>query len=115
MIKKAIIGLFAGIICGFFGSGGGLILVPAFIYILKMEDRNARATSVFSIMPMVIVSSLFYIGSEYVDYNLAFKCIIGGTVGGIIGAKILQKISIKALRVMFILFLIYASVRMIFA
>ena len=41
-IKKTIIGLIAGIICGLFASGGGLILVPAFIYVLKMKDKIAR-------------------------------------------------------------------------
>ena len=47
MLKKVVIGLLAGIISGFFSSGGGLILVPAFVHILKMDDKMARATSVF--------------------------------------------------------------------
>ena len=60
MLKKVVIGLLAGIISGFFSSGGGLILVPAFVHILKMDDKMARATSVFCIMPMVIVTAFFY-------------------------------------------------------
>lgn len=114
-MKKAIIGLFAGITCGFFGSGGGMILIPAYLYILKLEDKKARATSIISIMPMVITSSLFYINANYIDLNLSIKCIIGGIIGGIIGTKLLEKISTKALRIMFIFFLIYSSVRMIIA
>lgn len=53
-IKKPIIGLSAGIICGLFASGGGLILVPAFIYLLNMKDTKARGTAVCCILPMVI-------------------------------------------------------------
>ena len=60
MLKKVVIGLLAGIISGFFSSGGGLILVPAFVHILKMDDKMARATSVFCIMPMVIATAFFY-------------------------------------------------------
>ena len=114
-MKKAIIGLFAGIMSGFFGSGGGMILIPAYLYILKMKDKKARATSIISIMPMVIVSSLFYIKANYIDLNLSIKCIIGGIIGGIIGTKLLDKISTKTLRILFTCFLIYSSARMIIA
>ena len=60
MWKKIVIGLLAGIISGLFSTGGGMILVPAFIYLLKLEDTKARGTSVFCILPMVIASSFFY-------------------------------------------------------
>ena len=113
MKKKAIIGLFAGIISGFFGSGGGMILIPAYLYILKLEDKKARATSIISIMPMVIVSSIFYINANYIDISLSIKCIMGGIIGGIIGTKLLDKISIKTLRIIFIFFLIYSATRML--
>ena len=46
MWKKLIIGLISGIVSGFFSAGGGLILVPAFIYFLNMDEKKARATSV---------------------------------------------------------------------
>ena len=55
-MKKIFLGIVSGLICGLFASGGGLILVPAYIYILKMDEVKARATSVFSILPMVTVS-----------------------------------------------------------
>ena len=69
-IKKPIIGLIAGIICGLFASGGGLILVPAFIYVLKMKDKIARGTAVFCILPMVVTSSIFYYKENY--YTLRY-------------------------------------------
>ena len=60
MLKKASIGLLAGIVSGLFSTGGGMILVPAFIYLLEMEDTKSRGTSVFCILPMVITSSFFW-------------------------------------------------------
>lgn len=113
MLKKISVGIIAGIISGLFAAGGGMIVVPALIHIFKIEDAKARATSVFAILPMVIASGLFYYKNDYIDWNLGIKCAVGGIVGGIIGAKLLKKISSKILRILFIIFLIYTSVRMI--
>ncbi len=41
-IKNSIIGLLAGIVSGLFSTGGGMILVPAFIHLLKMEDTHKQ-------------------------------------------------------------------------
>ena len=90
-IKKILIGLIAGIICGFFASGGGLILVPAFIYFLNMEDKKARGTSVFCILPMVVASSIFYYTENYIDWNIGIKCAIGGVIRRNSRSKIVKK------------------------
>lgn len=109
MLKKVVIGLLAGIISGFFSSGGGLILVPAFVHILKMDDKMARATSVFCIMPMVIATAFFYNKNNFFQWDIGIKCAIGGILGGIIGSKLLIKIPDKYLKIAFALFLIYAA------
>ena len=85
MWKKLIIGLIAGIISGFFSAGGGLILVPSFVYFLN----------------------------NFIHWNIGIKCAIGGVIGGIIGAKILTKIPNKYLKIIFALFLVYAGINMI--
>ena len=113
MLKKILVGLIAGIICGLFAAGGGMIVVPALIHIFKLEDTKARATSVFAILPMVIASGIFYYTNDYIDWNLGIKCAIGGTIGGVIGAKLLGKISTQTLKIMFVIFLVYTSIRMI--
>lgn len=113
MLKKIIVGLIAGVISGLFAAGGGMIVVPALIHLFNLEDSKARATSVFAILPMVVASGIFYYKNDYVDWNLGIKCAIGGIVGGIIGAKLLKKMSNKVLRILFIIFLAYTSIRMI--
>lgn len=115
MVKKVLIGLIAGLISGLFAAGGGMIVVPALIHIFKLEDAKARATSVFAILPMVVASGIFYYKSNFVDWNLGIKCAIGGIIGGIIGAKLLKKLSTKTLRILFVIFLIYTSAKMIMA
>lgn len=114
MIVKIVIGFIAGIISGLFASGGGLILVPAYVYIIKMSEEKARATSILSILPMVIVSSIFYFKFDNIDWWLGVKCAIGGLIGGAIGAKLLKKISPKILKLMFIIFLAYSAIRLVF-
>jgi hypothetical protein len=87
MFKKILIGLVSGIVCGFFGTGGGLILVPAFVYILKMESIEARATSICCMLPMVITSSIFYYQNNYIDFKVGFFCAIGGIIGRLYWSK----------------------------
>ena len=113
LVKKVIIGMLAGIVSGLFSTGGGMILVPAFIHLLELEDTKARGTSVFCILPMVITSSFFYYKGNYIDWKVAFLCAIGGSVGGYIGAKLLKKLPEKVLKISFTVFLIYVSYRMI--
>lgn len=114
VIKKIIIGLLAGIICGLFGTGGGMILVPAYMYILKMESQKARATSICGMLVMVITSSIFYYKANYINWNIGILCAIGGIIGGYIGAKILKKTPDYILKTVFTLFLIYAIYNIFF-
>ena len=113
MIKKVILGLIAGIICGLFGTGGGMILVPAFIYMLKIEPKKARATSLFCMLIMVIVSSIFYYKNNYIDWKVGVLCAIGGIVGGYLGAKILKRVPDYVLKIAFTIFIAYYSFRML--
>ena len=113
MLKKVVIGILAGIISGLFSTGGGMILVPAFIYLLNLEDTKARGTSVFCILPMVVTSSFFYYKGNFIDWKIAVLCAIGGAIGGYFGAKLLKKMPEKVLKIAFTVFLIYASFKML--
>ena len=113
MIKKVILGLIAGIICGLFGTGGGMILVPAFIYMLKIEPKKARATSLFCMLIMVIVSSIFYYKNNYIEWKVGVLCAIGGIIGSYIGSKVLNKIPTFILKIAFTIFLIYVALYML--
>lgn len=114
MLKKVLVGLFAGVVSGLFAAGGGMIIVPALIHVFNLEDRKARATSVFAILPMVITSGIFYYNNNYIDWKLGVMCSIGGIIGGYIGAKLLKKLPTKILKIAFTVFLIYVSLKMIF-
>lgn len=112
-MKNKIIGIFAGLICGFFGAGGGLILVPAFSMIDKMDEKESRATSIFCILPLVVISCIFYIKNQYMDWNIGIKSAVGGIIGGIIGSVLLKKLDNQILNILFVIFLLYVSIRMV--
>lgn len=113
MGKKIIIGLLAGIISGLFSTGGGMILVPAFMYLLNLDATKARGTSIFCILPMVVTSSFFYYKGNYIEWKIALLCAIGGSIGGYIGAKLLKKLPERVMKIAFTIFLIYVSYKMI--
>ena len=111
--KTILIGFLAGVVSGLFASGGGMILVPAFMYLLNINDVESRATSVICILPMVVTSGIFYYKNHYIDWKIGLLCALGGIIGGIVGAKLLNKLPVKYLKIAFTCFLIYASYRMI--
>ena len=111
--KTILIGFLAGIVSGLFASGGGMILVPAFKYLLKIKDVESRATSVVCILPMVVTSGIFYYRNNYMDWKVGILCAMGGIAGGIVGANLLNKLPTKYLKIAFTIFLIYASYKMI--
>lgn len=112
-VKIILIGIFAGIISGFFSSGGGMLLVPFFSHILKLDEVKARGTSVFCIVFFVVTSSIFFFGKKYVDYEIGVKCAIGGMIGAFLGSKLLMKIDKKFLKILFIIFLLYSGIKIL--
>lgn len=112
--KKTILGIFAGFIFGFFATGGGMILLPGLIYLLKMDPTKARGTTICCILVMAVSSSFFYYKSNYIDWKISILCALGGIVGGFIGAKMLKKVPEQILRIAFTILIIYVSSKMIF-
>lgn len=113
IIKCGILGLFAGFINGLLGSGGGSILVPGMLFLLKSEEHHAHATSISIILPLTLISTFIYSRNGMLEYGVAFKVAIGGMFGGYLGAKLLNKIPNKLLRRIFALVLIVAAIRMV--
>lgn len=113
MLKKFIIGILAGLVSGVFSTGGGMILVPAFMYLLKMDPKKARATSITCILPIVIAASVVYSKNNYIDWYLGLKCATGGAIGSAIGSNVLSKIPDYILNIVFTLFIIYIALNML--
>ncbi|MDK2564701.1 sulfite exporter TauE/SafE family protein [Romboutsia sedimentorum] len=113
-IRNSIIGIFTGFINGIFGSGGGTLLVPILNNIVKVEEHESHATALAIIIFLTGASSAIYIYNGTYDVSLTLKVAVGSIIGGIIGAKILCKVTGRFLRISFGLIMIVAALRMVF-
>jgi len=113
-IKTAILGIASGLANGLFGSGGGSIIVPGMQKILGIEQHKTHATAIAIILPLTIISAIVYLRTNRAEWPVILWVSVGGTVGGFIGAKLLNKISGNLLHKIFGAFMIAAALRMIF-
>ena len=111
-IKYALAGVLAGVANGLFGAGGGMILVPAFCRFVKMDEKKAFATAVAVTLPLSIVSASVYVFKGDFDIKAAIPFVIGGTLGGLVGGRVFKKVSVRALRIIFSLFMMYGGIRL---
>lgn len=111
-MKIAIIGILAGIINGLFGSGSGMIILPALAG--NIDEIKARGTTLMSVLFLSIISSIFYIKNLniQIDLKTIWYVVSGGIIGGVLGAKLINKIPIKYLQLLLAIFMIYTGIRM---
>ena len=113
-IRNIIIGLSTGFINGVFGSGGGTLLVPILNNIIKVEEHKSHATALGIIIFLTSASSVIYVFEGTYDLSITFKVAIGSFIGGIIGAKLLSRLTGRLLRLIFGIVMILAAIRMVF-
>ncbi|MGE4548547.1 MAG: TSUP family transporter [Intestinibacillus sp.] len=111
--KYLITGALAGLANGFFGSGGGLFIVPLLNRWVKLDQRRAFATSVAVILPLSVVSVVIYFMKGGLDLGFAWPFLLGGAAGGLISGRIFQKIPLTLLRRAFGALILYGGVRAI--
>lgn len=109
--KYAVAGILAGTANGFFGSGGGLFLVPLFTGWLHMEQRHAFATSVAVILPLSAVSFVVYLLKGGVDMTLALPYLIGGAAGGLLAGMLFRRLSMTVMRRIMGALILYGGIR----
>ena len=108
------IGLLAGILSGFVGVGGGIVIVPGLVYMLGFSQHQAQGTSLFILsMPVVILATMNYWKSGNVNWK--FGLIIAATfiLGGYFGSKFALKISPGLVKFLFGILMAYVSFRLI--
>ena len=103
----------AGLANGWFGGGGGMLVVPALSSFCGLERKSAHATAIAVVLPLSILSAvLCAIGGTYSLRYGAFVG-IGVLLGGLVGASFLKRVPTGFLTVVFYGIMIYAGVRMV--
>lgn len=104
-------GAAAGLCNGFFGGGGGCVLVPALTGLCGLEQRRAFATSVAVILPLCALSAGIYLIRGGLDLMTALPYLVGGALGGWAGGRWFRGMKVCWLRRVFGLLLLYGGVR----
>lgn len=107
----AVSGALAGLANGFFGGGGGMILVPLLTAKCGLTQRQSFANSVLIILPLCAFSSLIYLLRGSLDVAVAFPYLLGGLLGGFLGGKLFRGLNMEVLRRVFALFILYGGVK----
>ena len=105
-------GILAGMLNGFLGSGGGIIIVFVMGLLLPQRDpKDIFATAVLSVLPMSIVSTCFYYrggGISITDYAPYYASAL---FGGVLGAVLLDKIPTALIKAVFAVLMLWAGFR----
>jgi uncharacterized membrane protein YfcA len=109
------LGLVAGVAAGMFGIGGGLIIVPFLMLVMKMEAVDSFGTSLAAIIPPVgLLGALEYYRNGHVNVRYALLIAAGMILGAFFGAKIMLGISPLTAKRAYGVFLLLVSVRYLF-
>ena len=111
VLPPLVIGFAVGVLSAVMGVGGGFVLVPAMIYILRMPTNVVLGTSLTQIIGITAVTTILQASSNYtVDVVLAFFLVIGGVVGAQLGVRAGARLRGEQLRFLLaVLVLVVAS------
>jgi uncharacterized membrane protein YfcA len=113
VIPPLVLGLFVGVLSAIMGVGGGFILVPAMVYLLRMPAGVVVGTSLFQIIITTGLTSVLHAGrNQTVDVVLATLLLLGGVVGAQFGAKVSSKFRAEELRALLGLIVLIVGLRM---
>lgn len=110
----AFIGLMAGLLSGFVGIGGGMVIVPGLIYLLGKGQLEAQGTSLAVIMmPVGILGVMNYYKAGHININFALVIAAMFVIGSYFGSKYALKLPEHKIKVIFGIFLLYIAIRML--
>ncbi len=112
-LKYIISGLAIGVVNGFFGGGGGMVCVPILENALKLENKKSHATALAVMLPLSLASGIVYLIRVKLDWYLFGFVGLGFVVGGAIGAFLLKKLNNVVVRLIFVLAVLAAGLKMV--
>jgi len=113
-LMAAMIGLFGGVTSGLFGVGGGIVMVPAMVYLLNTNIKTAIGTSLIVIIPTAITGAFKHQQLGNIDWKMAASLVPLAIVGGFIGAALTKPLPADTLKKLFGGFMILAGCRLLF-
>ncbi len=114
LLMYVLVGLVAGVISGLIGIGGGIIIVPALIFLFGMSQHQAQGTSLAMLLPPIGALAVWsYWKAGYINWTVALVAALGFFFGGYIGASFANGVSDQILRRIFGVALLLIAIYMI--
>jgi uncharacterized membrane protein YfcA len=108
-----LIGVSAGIMSGFVGIGGGMVIVPGLVFLLGVSQLQAQGTSLaVLIMPVGLLGVMNYYKAGQINFTHAFIIAAAFVIGSYFGSKFALKVPEHKIKFLFGIFLLYISVRL---
>jgi hypothetical protein len=106
-----LLGLGVGVLVGLLGIGGGVVLVPAMVYLLHVDQHLAQGTSLFILLPPIGLGALReYWKAGQVDLRAGILCALGMLFGGYAGSLVAVPMPSKILKILFGCFLMLSAI-----
>jgi len=113
-IPPLVIGSVVGLLAAFLGVGGGFVMVPAMIYLLRMQTNIVIGTAIFQIIFVTAIVTVLHATFNYtLDIVLAFPLVIGGVIGGQFGVRAGQRLRAEQLRALLALMVLGVAIRVL--
>jgi uncharacterized protein len=110
-----IVGLLAGVLSGLVGLGGGVIIVPALVFLLGFSQHQAQGTSLgILLLPAGIFAVMGYYKRGYIDIKAVLFLFVGFLVGGWLGSRISLNLSETTLKKVFAIALLLIAGKVLF-
>jgi len=111
-VPAVLIGVFAGLVSGVFGVGGGILIVPGLLWFAKYEQRLAHGTSLAAVVPISAASLVPYLVNGAVDWAVVALLLGGSVLGALAGTSLLHRVPVRALSASFAALLVATAVRL---
>ncbi len=116
VLLLVLIGLFAGMMSGFVGIGGGVVMVPALVYIMGLSQHEAQGTSLILMLPPIgILAVMNYYKAGQLNIWFGIVIAMAFVIGGYYGSKIALKLSPSIVKLVFGILMLYVSFKMIYS
>lgn len=107
-------GLAAGVLGGFIGVGGGIIVVPALVFFVGLSQHAAQGTSLTMMLPPIaILAVMNYYKAGEVNFKYGMVLAVAFVVGGYLGSKLSLKLEPNKVKFIFGIFMLIVAVRLI--
>lgn len=110
-----VLGVLAGVFSGVVGIGGGIIIVPALVYLFGLSQHQAQGTTLGLLMlPVGIMAVLQYYRQGHIDYRYVLFIAAGFVLGGYFGGKLAVNMPDHLIRKIFALLMMAIAIKVLF-